>query len=207
MHKVAKLEAQKKIRRRFHRRRVGGVLLPADENHRQRFLARRLSTVARSSAVLCSEYINASNFKKFYECKTPKRGDLEEDRIQEMLTIPRGTGSNYFIPNPDLCAVHRAPGPSKQSKIVNANVLTRNTTAIALTAYDANVPFVNENPPASHLWAVPCMQNVAQLPGAFSTLPRRQALRAELLATTGRRPNAKGRLRGALSLGVSIVYG
>ena len=30
--------------------------------------------------------------------------------FQEVLTIPRSEGSNYFIPSPDLCAVHRAPG-------------------------------------------------------------------------------------------------
>ena len=60
---------------------------------------------------------------------------------------------------------------------MSANVLTRNTA----TANDANVPFVIENPPASHLWAMPCMHQ--------------------------QRPNAKGRLRGALSLSVSVVYG
>ena len=72
-----------------------------------------------------------------------------------------------------------------------ANVLTRNTATIALAAYDVNVPFVIENPPASHLWAMPCMQDVAELPGAFSTIFQacmyggRRDKRTKLLATWG----------------------
>ena len=45
----------------------------------------------------------------------------------------------------------------EQSRVVCANILTRNTAALALAAYDANVPFVIENPRASYLWAMPCM--------------------------------------------------
>ena len=79
----------------------------------------------------------------------------------------------------------------EQSKVVCANILTRNTATIALAAYDANVPFVIENPPASHLWAMPCMQDVAELPGAFSTTFQacmyggRRDKRTKLLATWG----------------------
>ena len=155
-------------------------------------------------------------------------------------------------------APKRMPHAEREER---ANVLTRNTATIALAAYDANVPFVIEKPPASHLWAMSCMQDVAELPGAFSAIFQacryggRRDKRTKLLATWGpvknfckmcdkshthlpwgvllgarstfataeeceypagmckevdrllRRPNARGRLRGALSLSVPIVYG
>ena len=84
--------------------------------------------------------------------------------------------------SPDLCAVHRALEPSR----LFSNRAERSCKRQRLDkeyggTNDANVPSVIENPPASHLWAMPCMHQ--------------------------QRPNAKGRLRGALSLSVSVVYG
>ena len=108
--------------------------------------------------------------------KAAKAAGVREPRPLRSASRPWGL--------PNLSAI-------EQSKVVSANVLTRNTATITLPAYDANVPFVIENPPASHLWAMPCMQDVAELPGAFSTIFQacmyggRRDKRTKLLATWG----------------------